>query len=198
MFTCLHEISCDENLLTAGQLIHNSFLNLTDGCLLAISYQIKPYISTSLLQTSSNPEEKSNRNCYFQNIIICIQLGWSRNISWAKFCEIFAKYLVRISRNSPTKFVQFRKVKFRFFWRNLAFFVKFFLFQKISINIFQDVTPVFQINTYFVKHRNGHAARVGTCNVDMYRQHVQWTCTMDMDMCLGHGHAPWTVGCSDF
>jgi hypothetical protein len=43
---------------------------------------------------------------------------------------------------------------------------------------------------------NGHAARVGTCNVDMHRQHVQWTCTMDMDMYHGHGHAPWTWMCN--
>jgi hypothetical protein len=47
-----------------------------------------------------------------------------------------------------------------------------------------------------MKQRNGHAARVWTCNVDKYRQHVQWTCTMDMDMYHGHGHAPWTWMCN--
>jgi hypothetical protein len=48
-----------------------------------------------------------------------------------------------------------------------------------NYRIVLDVTPVFQFNTSFMKHRNGHAAWSLTCNIDI-------------DMHQGHGYGPWT------
>jgi hypothetical protein len=124
---------------------------------------------------------------------------------WRCFREIFISYIAKFANEIRTIFA---KAKLRYFLRNFALFAKFRHFSENLANIFQDVTPVFQFNTYLIKHRNGHAAWSLTCNrtltctkdMDMVHGHKHrpwtWTHTMDMDMHHGNGYSPWTWTCT--
>ncbi len=134
--------------------------------------------------------------------------GWAVVTKTVKLLyEIFISYFAKL-------FYEFRKISKK---RNFAIFDEishfsrnFVLFQQISWIIFQDVSPVFQFNTYSwsiemdMQHRVWHATWALTCSKEMDMVHGHrhshghghtlwtWTCTMVMEMHNGQGHGLWT------